>query len=1654
MSEDAFLRLYSNLRIWSLNALEDVVYWNLERAQDPKSVKACAVFSATFRKPIRIYSAEIRRIILNTDISSIEDPYRRRILQAVEGYLFDILSDSNPDEWRSWLRATRLAQRPIRFSRNKIAQGLWQAFQTGKLDSLASEERAYLFSGCWLVFGEYLEKRGVKDHPEILPLLLRLHIKRSSLTDTDFKNWVELTYRKILEERLARARDNPSLTDLIVFLFDHDQPFPIQHAPVRDAVFSVESWSMPSRYLDSLFACVEEYLVNGVATSNPAEWQVWFKQCRLQCRPIRVQDRRTARALEAMRDRFGVDFLPELERNFWLGCYKDCLASTLVMIKPSDQSSVLEKMIRNGPIGNARKLPKAVVVTYEEDLEGRLVRAKDNRSLTDLAVFSFDHRPPFPIQHAPVRDAALSVESWNMPPKYLESLFGCVEEYLVDEVATSKPSEWRGWFKQCRLQHRPIRVRDGRISQALEAVRDRIGVDFLPKSEYDFWLDCYREPLSSTLSKIKTSDQTLVLDRLVKTGPIGNIEDIPEFMLVAYKDLLQDRFIQDHSCESLESLLEFSADHDPPFPIHDPRIRDALLDTQLWGLDDPSRVDVLTILEDFLTESTDGGNADEWQFWIRASRLSEKAVDVTRGRLALAVRNAHFAGKLDFDELPGEDYRYLLEQYHQAYGNILAMTQPEDQDVLLASLLQFGCVAQLLGPSEEHERILRYWANNLYLRPRALAEMENGETLCAPIHGVGSPNGISVTIFHNEDDGHPRRICTAGISGDAVLNDQILTGLFAHALNCNVEKTFLSVNGVLLTLEPENSGVEANEDAAPSMSDELKAILDWRGAGAEPVGEIPTLGMDDQESLQILVDGLLAQAAEETGIVRITHWSGSRDGQNLEADIENAMKAPDPRPAVLTSEDAHLKTGSIIHIMPLYHRDQNGGVVPFEVELPNYLFGRSRIFDLLRQVRHQYLANLIEAANFRELEARYLYDITSEQVNRWQRLTEAEKQQKCAARPFEDVYRLVDLAKGITHRLVKPLQVAQREYQESKVPWLRADAKAYAERFAALRKKLANLDADGGSADLLTFGLLVDALIRQAPLRLPNSDVQTEYENWVQQHFAPVWAAIEYYARDRGLSGSCLAADNVLFRSKANRDKNTILIQPWVAVDLQNFRIIVDREKGLMRVTSTGKVPTLQSVLIPDDRTGVANCPSLHAQFMRWSTTWHHPQERLAEIDLLFTPNVKKAIRLYRSKALLSGGQVAKADRILHDLCTQGCLPAFYWRAVSRVYQSLDASLGTARFRLSEFFTDAFLQYVLSGEQGVPEQFALSAASCREQVFAKFLSPGELSGVLRSIPFDSQSLLKKKPVSEKLLNELLTYSAVSDQLDKIRAIGSVEDVAAFLTNDWQVSESSWKELLPLVLSVPEAQRRASAIVTFIDNRFSRLYGISPANDWLRAFLGVRSTDVSTPEGQARVFKRDPVLKEYLTDASNDPAGFVWERKLKRPEARAMVDALISCDSAEAVLEFLLSIPAVKEEIDQIDMQWSPESQLQEVLKNMDQQAQDHLRRLIALDRDLAQSLADATAASTIIEKGDLALGLTDGEKRLLDDNLTLACVELFYLAEAMKETARSLPFRVASRHNVQTAVERIIQQTHGLVVDEPSPSTLERVEALGNLVPR
>jgi hypothetical protein len=223
----------------------------------------------------------------------------------------------------------------------------------------------------------------------------------------------------------------------------------------------------------------------------------------------------------------------------------------------------------------------------------------------------------------------------------------------------------------------------------------------------------------------------------------------------------------------------------------------------------------------------------------------------------------------------------------------------------------------------------------------------------------------------------------------------------------------------------------------------------------------------------------------------------------------------------------------------------------------------------------------------------------------WEKLkqNETERARYCQVNPYVYLNVGIDWGVGISF----PLEEEEREqietaYFEDKVrPILRESAREHAEEFAALCEKLKKLNRENGRAETITFKLLMDSLLRRVAPPVASSEFQKAYKDWVNICAEPLWAAIESWAIEHGLPASSLTADNILYNVQRNMDTSSILIQPWVAIDLHDYVIEIDCGRGLItKVMPAGKTSTIARTLIRDEVYKMTNPKSLHDRFSEW----------------------------------------------------------------------------------------------------------------------------------------------------------------------------------------------------------------------------------------------------------------------------------------------------------------------------------------------------------------------------------------------------------------------------------------------------------------------
>lgn len=568
--------------------------------------------------------------------------------------------------------------------------------------------------------------------------------------------------------------------------------------------------------------------------------------------------------------------------------------------------------------------------------------------------------------------------------------------------------------------------------------------------------------------------------------------------------ILRRRLIKRKDNRALTDALAFAVDHGRPFPIGDSLVREAVFSVDTWRMEQKYQEQLLACVEVYLCSNVQTSQSQEWRVWLRECRNLAHQIDVLNPVISRALLTAHVTGKLG--ELSEEEEDYLLGCYLRAYKGILTEAGPEDQHELLPVLFEFATIAQLIEPRESYLRLLKRWAEHKQSRPRMLTEMTDEQAFHAPIHGIGSPHCVCVTRFCDLSQRKKPltvRLSYAGATGDAVVNSQIFSSLFSAALLCDVEPTFVTLVGCTLSVS------SSRHNSAFSYSE--KSILDVRISPIGPIHPdpvIPSLGMDVQDAMELLsLSSNHLQLSTDLVAVKIGDFE---EAYRLETQVVSALQSKDGEFEVIKSKVYPPEETGMIHVMPFWHRDADGKAVPIEIEIPYHLLNPEQVFNLLRFSRQAYMQQLIAAGHRRRAFAQQTYDEEASRVSKWELLSEEEREAENKRRPKTPLTHYYDFKLGILIPIDPSEQetVSYEDLMTIYVPQARDKAKEYAERFTVLCNQLEKLNEDGGKADVLTFKLLFDSMLRKARLPIAHAKFQEEYSRWIKLRSDLVWKAL------------------------------------------------------------------------------------------------------------------------------------------------------------------------------------------------------------------------------------------------------------------------------------------------------------------------------------------------------------------------------------------------------------------------------------------------------------------------------------------------------------------------------------------------------------------
>ena len=753
--------------------------------------------------------------------------------------------------------------------------------------------------------------------------------------------------------------------------------------------------------------------------------------------------------------------------------------------------------------------------------------------------------------------------------------------------------------------------------------------------------------------------------------PHGVHEMIARQRLRRRENSLYRHFIAAASVATLEQLLGFVEQHDLRLRVDRDEVREALFSLDWATVGDelaPEQPDsVFEALDGYLLGLPPDAPGGIWLSWIRMSRAAARVLPVTEPKFARGLLAAKRCGILD--GLPKLESDYLLSCYLRAYGEILDRAEAGDRHVVLPILLEFAAIAQVLGPSIYSSAILDKWMKHARLTPRPLTCLSDGEAYDAPIRGVGSPNGASVTLFKSGFSGVPVRIAYAGVTGDKTLNAQLFSALFATALACDNDRSFLTSVGGILHLEGDRIPVPGRE------RDDLLHVALGPNEFLEPQAGIPTLGMAPEEAFELVAE-LFQRFDDSTGLVSVKDW-GLSDAEALEERVRAALAGDDESALRLRSEPGHSEGGGIIHVMPLLHRNPDGVVEPVQIPVSYSTMNPELLLKLTSTARQSYMTQLIANGRRREAMAEEAYSQQSQLVERWQALDEAEKEATCRAEPWLEITQAYNFELGLISPVEPPEQVSHREYEEIRRPDLRDWAARYAARFKELCAKLERLNQVDGSADALTRRFLIDAAIRGDSVLITESQFKSDYKTWLDHVSASMWAPVEDWASRRGYPIELMAADNVVFNSRFSEDGLTVWIQPHFLLDLHDFEIIVDGCAGMMFAFLGGDRAGLKEQVILAPECGITDPVTLHQQFCAWVEAHlglsdaRSKGDRIIRREVMADKRLAGLILLEKGKRLLFKGQIAESVAVFDKARRSDIAAVYFWGAVARQFQFL-----------------------------------------------------------------------------------------------------------------------------------------------------------------------------------------------------------------------------------------------------------------------------------------------------------------------------------------------------------------------------------------------
>ncbi len=552
--------------------------------------------------------------------------------------------------------------------------------------------------------------------------------------------------------------------------------------------------------------------------------------------------------------------------------------------------------------------------------------------------------------------------------------------------------------------------------------------------------------------------------------------------------------------------------------------------------------------------------------------------------------------------------------------------------------------------------------------PRSLLTCKDQEAFKAPVRGIGSPNGVHITVYKVPGVPHPVQLSFAGCTGDQELNSRIFSSLYALAISSDSEPTLITTNGGTVSVLP----LPGREESGNL----LKFALGPTGP-VEPTRGIPSLGMETGEAM-ILVGDFLRESQGLTGLVQVHEWHYS-NLYSFEAEIRQAFAmAGHERHQFRNPEYPQSNTG-VITTLPVLYKYSGTDIRPVSIDIPYTLINLKKFTKQVNMVRQEHMKLLYDACQKRISYAKESLQSETIQYECWKQLVvDGKDAEFCRSSPVVYISGEYNFELGVTVVVDPPREIERRDFEENHRPLNIKAAEESVERYEALHTKLKAIDTENGKAGILTTKYLVDSIIRRAPLLTRDNMIRQHYERLLKTASILLWTPIIARAKELGFDPAILAADNVVFNTSIKNE--CMVIEPYYLVDINNFIAECGGDHAIIKIAPSNREPALHETLIPDPANEITSLTALHTAFNRWmDTTYnfrldtHNEINSLAESTGVFEqPALHTEIWIEYGKQCLLSQNKDKAARLFEEVLRYDFASVFYWNALFNQYLYFD----------------------------------------------------------------------------------------------------------------------------------------------------------------------------------------------------------------------------------------------------------------------------------------------------------------------------------------------------------------------------------------------